>query len=223
MAKRIAELIPDLFITLSSDVAPQIREFPRASTATVNAYTMPISQPYLRNLSERLARRGFPNSPLIMLSSGGVVGADTAGRNPGAHDRERPGGRRARRLPLLRCARHRPADVVRHGRHDRQGLPDRGPRAADHRRCSRSIAATASRKAAGCPVTIPVDRHDRDRRRRRLHRRMRRARAAQGRPAKARAPRPVPPATAAAARSRRSPTPTSCSACSTPTTSSAAT
>ena len=82
VAKRIAELIPELFITLSSDVAPQIREFPRASTATVNAYTMPISQPYLRNLSERLTREGFQNSPLIMLSSGGVVGADTAGRNP---------------------------------------------------------------------------------------------------------------------------------------------
>jgi N-methylhydantoinase A len=82
VAKRIAELIPDLFITVSSEVAPQIREFPRASTATVNAYTMPISQPYLRNLSERLAREGFANSPLIMLSSGGVVGADTAGRNP---------------------------------------------------------------------------------------------------------------------------------------------
>jgi len=82
VAKRIAELLPELFITLSSDVAPQIREFPRASTATVNAYTMPISQPYLRNLSERLAREGFANSPLIMLSSGGVVGADTAGRNP---------------------------------------------------------------------------------------------------------------------------------------------
>jgi N-methylhydantoinase A len=82
VAKRIAELLPDIFITLSSDVAPQIREFPRASTATVNAYTMPISQPYLRRLSERLAQEGFPNAPLIMLSSGGVVGAETAGRNP---------------------------------------------------------------------------------------------------------------------------------------------
>jgi N-methylhydantoinase A len=81
-AKRIGERIPELFITLSSDVAPQIREYPRASTATVNAYTMPISQPYLRRLSERLAGEGFPNSPLIMLSSGGVVGAETAGRNP---------------------------------------------------------------------------------------------------------------------------------------------
>jgi N-methylhydantoinase A len=82
VAGRLGELLPDLFITLSSEVAPQIREFPRASTATVNAYTMPISRPYLRRLSERLTREGFPNSPLIMLSSGGVVGAETAGRNP---------------------------------------------------------------------------------------------------------------------------------------------
>jgi N-methylhydantoinase A len=82
VAKRIGELLPDLFVTASSDVAPQIREFPRASTAAVNAYTMPISEPYLRRLSERLTREGFPNSPLIMLSSGGVVGAETAGRNP---------------------------------------------------------------------------------------------------------------------------------------------
>jgi N-methylhydantoinase A len=82
VGKRLAELLPDLFITLSSEVAPQIREFPRASTASVNAYTMPISQPYLRRLSDRLAQEGFPNAPLIMLSSGGVVGADTAGRHP---------------------------------------------------------------------------------------------------------------------------------------------
>ena len=82
VGKQLAALLPDVFLTLSSDVAPQIREYPRASTAAVNAYTMPISLPYLRGLSERLKREGFPNSPLIMLSSGGVVGAETAGRNP---------------------------------------------------------------------------------------------------------------------------------------------
>ena len=82
VGKQLAALLPEVFLTLSSDVAPQIREYPRASTAAVNAYTMPISLPYLRGLSERLKREGFPNSPLIMLSSGGVVGAETAGRNP---------------------------------------------------------------------------------------------------------------------------------------------
>ena len=82
VGKQLATLLPDVFLTLSSDVAPQIREYPRASTAAVNAYAMPVSLPYLRGLSERLKRESFPNSPLIMLSSGGVVGAETAGRNP---------------------------------------------------------------------------------------------------------------------------------------------
>jgi N-methylhydantoinase A len=82
VGKELATLLPDVFLTLSSQVAPQIREYPRASTAVVNAYTMPICLPYLRDLSVRLKHEGFLNSPLIMLSSGGVVGADTAGRNP---------------------------------------------------------------------------------------------------------------------------------------------
>ena len=82
VCKQLAALLPEVFFTLSSEVAPQIREYPRASTAAVNAYAMPISLPYLRCLSERLKRENFPNSPLIMLSSGGVVGAETAGHNP---------------------------------------------------------------------------------------------------------------------------------------------
>ncbi|WP_229678082.1 hydantoinase/oxoprolinase family protein, partial [Caldovatus sediminis] len=73
---------PELYVTLSSEVAPQIREYPRASTAVVNAYTQPIVAPYLGALAAELGRRGFPNRPLIMLSSGGVVGTETAGRFP---------------------------------------------------------------------------------------------------------------------------------------------
>ncbi|HWK47742.1 MAG TPA: hydantoinase/oxoprolinase family protein [Stellaceae bacterium] len=82
VATALQRLLNDTFICTSSEVAPQIREYQRASTATVNAYTMPISQPYLRRLRERLWDEGFSNTPLIMLSSGGVVGAETAGRNP---------------------------------------------------------------------------------------------------------------------------------------------
>ena len=84
--RRVAELLarelPDAFICTSFDVAPVIREYPRASTTAVNAYAMPIAQPYLARLDGRLRAGGFAQSPLIMLSSGGVVGADVAGRNP---------------------------------------------------------------------------------------------------------------------------------------------
>ncbi len=84
--RRAAELLaaaaPALFISLSSEVAPQIREYPRTSTAVLNAYTRPITEPYLRGLRQRLVERGFRNDPLIMLSNGGVIGAEIAGRFP---------------------------------------------------------------------------------------------------------------------------------------------
>jgi N-methylhydantoinase A len=76
------EAAPGLFIALSSEVSPQIREYPRASTTVMNAYTQPLVAPYLDALAAELARRGFPNRPLIMLSNGGVVGTQVAGAFP---------------------------------------------------------------------------------------------------------------------------------------------
>ena len=73
---------PDIYISLSSSVAPQIREYPRASTTAVNAYATPITEPYLRGLRAGLEDAAVSNRPLIMLSSGGVIGAEVAGRNP---------------------------------------------------------------------------------------------------------------------------------------------
>ncbi len=169
VGRQLATLLPDVFLTLSSDVAPQIREYPRASTATVNAYTMPISLPYLRGLSGRLKREGFPNSPLIMLSSGGVVGAETAGRNPARMIESGPAAGALAGCHYAEVLGHPAADVVRHGRHDRQGLPDRERRAADHRpvRGRPPLALQGRQRPAR---HHPVDRHDRDRRGRRQHR-----------------------------------------------------
>jgi N-methylhydantoinase A len=73
---------PNIYLSLSSVVAPQIREYPRASTTAINAYTTPITEPYLRGLAAGLADAKMANRPLIMLSSGGVIGAEVAGRNP---------------------------------------------------------------------------------------------------------------------------------------------
>ena len=81
----LAEHLPDLHISLSSEVAPQIREYPRAATTVLNAYTQPIVAPYLGRLSEMLAARGFSTAPLIMMSNGGVLGADDGRALPGAH------------------------------------------------------------------------------------------------------------------------------------------
>src|SRR5690606_33149704 len=72
----------ELYVSLSCEIAPQIREYLRASTTSANAYAVPITEPYLRRLEERLSADGYASRPLIMLSSGGVVGPGTAGRLP---------------------------------------------------------------------------------------------------------------------------------------------
>jgi len=74
--------MPKLYLSLSSSIAPQIREYPRTSTTAINAYTQPITEPYLRALAVRLEEMKVPNKPLIMLSSGGIIGAEVASRNP---------------------------------------------------------------------------------------------------------------------------------------------
>ena len=77
-----AEAAPEIDVSLSSEIAPQMREYPRASTVAINAYTAPITRPYLTAFAEELRTRGFAQQPLIMLSNGGVLGAERAGRFP---------------------------------------------------------------------------------------------------------------------------------------------
>jgi len=78
----LLQTVPELFVTLSSDVAPQMREYLRASTTAINAYAVPVTAPYLNALIQNLKQRGCSHDPLIMLSNGGVVGAGVAGTYP---------------------------------------------------------------------------------------------------------------------------------------------
>ncbi|MGH6896635.1 MAG: hydantoinase/oxoprolinase family protein [Geminicoccaceae bacterium] len=82
LAAELRRRLPGVHVSLSSEIAPQIREYPRASTTAANAYTVPITHPYLNRLERSLAGEGFPTHPLIMLSSGGLVGPGTAARMP---------------------------------------------------------------------------------------------------------------------------------------------
>jgi N-methylhydantoinase A len=69
-------------VCISSDISPQIREYPRMITTACNAATMPVIGPYLDELQKWLASEGFGGSVLMMLSNGGVVSADDAARAP---------------------------------------------------------------------------------------------------------------------------------------------
>ena len=53
------DLVPDLPICISSEVAPEIREFERGNTACANAYVQPLMQRYLERLAQRLQRVGY--------------------------------------------------------------------------------------------------------------------------------------------------------------------
>lgn len=85
--QRLAELFeqyhPECAVSLSSEIAPRIREYPRLSTTTVSAYVDPILSSYLGNLADRLATRGIePESLSMMLSHGGLTSFEAAADRP---------------------------------------------------------------------------------------------------------------------------------------------
>ncbi|MGH2373314.1 MAG: hydantoinase/oxoprolinase family protein, partial [bacterium] len=81
-AEIIAEVAPEVRVSLSSDVAPVIREFQRTSTTVANVYVQDRVAGYLDQLRQRLTDLGFTGSFFVMLSSGGIGTAETASRFP---------------------------------------------------------------------------------------------------------------------------------------------
>ena len=69
-------------VTISSDVAPVIREFERISTTAANAYIKPLASRYLQALTERLNAMDISTSVLMMLSNGGLSHLSEAKRTP---------------------------------------------------------------------------------------------------------------------------------------------
>jgi N-methylhydantoinase A len=79
---RLARRLPELSITLSSDVCPEIREYDRLSTACANAYIQPLMARYLGALELQLKALGVACPLFMMLSGGGITTLETAARNP---------------------------------------------------------------------------------------------------------------------------------------------
>ncbi len=83
LAQSIAQsLLPDIPISLSSQVSPEIREYDRLSTTVANAYILPLMQTYLKNLGESLKSTGYSAPLLMMMSSGGMTTLETAQNLP---------------------------------------------------------------------------------------------------------------------------------------------
>ena len=73
---------PDVSVSFSYRVLPQIKEYERTSTTATNAYVKPLTGRYLSRLAGRLESIGFKGKLFIMLSSGGVTSVETAAEFP---------------------------------------------------------------------------------------------------------------------------------------------
>jgi N-methylhydantoinase A len=77
----VAEEAPSLYVALSSDISPRIREFSRSATTIVNTQIAPRLRNYLFPLEDELRQRGFEGALLVMQGSGGCVKAREAPRH----------------------------------------------------------------------------------------------------------------------------------------------
>jgi len=78
----VAERFQNLSISLSSEIAPEIREYLRASTTVANAYVRPLAEIYLERLEQALRDEGIPGGLFLMLSNGGLTHVSEAKRAP---------------------------------------------------------------------------------------------------------------------------------------------
>lgn len=82
LASLMREEFPKVSISLSSEVAAEIREFERVSTTAANAYVKPLVNRYLLNLEEQLRQTGFSGRFYLMQSSGGTISPELAREFP---------------------------------------------------------------------------------------------------------------------------------------------
>jgi len=84
--RRVREILskelPEIAVSLSSEVSPEMREWERFSTAVANAYVQPLMARYLRGLEAGLRAQGVDAPVFLMLSGGGLTTIETACRFP---------------------------------------------------------------------------------------------------------------------------------------------
>jgi N-methylhydantoinase A len=78
----LSEHFPQLYVSLSAELAPSMGEYERTSTTVANAYIQPLVQQYLQHLQTGLQQRGFQGDFYLMSSAGGTITAETAAQYP---------------------------------------------------------------------------------------------------------------------------------------------
>lgn len=78
----LSKALPDITISLSSEVSPQMREYERFNTVCANAYVKPRMRAYLSRLTEKLAGIGISAPVFLMHSGGGIISLESASEFP---------------------------------------------------------------------------------------------------------------------------------------------
>jgi N-methylhydantoinase A len=78
----VNQVFPEAAVSLSAEVAPEFREYYRASTTVINAAVRPIVSSYIESIEEKLQAAGLESELLIMQSSGGVYTSGAAREKP---------------------------------------------------------------------------------------------------------------------------------------------
>ena len=78
----VRELCPNVSVSISSRIAPEVGEYERMSTVSANAYVQPLMAKYMRRLGSRLQAASVPGALRIMLSSGGFTAVENAAEAP---------------------------------------------------------------------------------------------------------------------------------------------
>lgn len=82
IGKVLTDRLPDVMISLSSEVSPQMREYERFNTTIANAYIKPLMKSYLSRLKGRLAKEGAYCPVFLMHSGGGIISLENAAEFP---------------------------------------------------------------------------------------------------------------------------------------------
>jgi N-methylhydantoinase A len=151
----LAETLPGVDVSLSSEVSPQMREYERFTTVCANAYVKPMMRAYLERLTGRLAAIGLTAPVMLMHSGGGIVSLETAAEFPVRLVESGPAGGAIFAADLAR--RHGLARVLSF---DMGGttakicmIRDQSPKTARVFEVARSYRF---KKGSGMPISIPV-------------------------------------------------------------------
>ncbi len=78
----LADMMPEVMISLSSEVSPQMREYERFNTVVANAYIKPLMKSYLGRLEGRMRDEGVDCNIFLMHSGGGIISIENAAEFP---------------------------------------------------------------------------------------------------------------------------------------------